>query len=107
MSEEDAILPSIQTIIALCAKVCGYFKNNYWYAYCGSARHRKCFQLLCTDYKQYHISVKCPKITRWLLLLDLDISIWYDDNSCIIRSEFLSFLFTEIKGHDDIFRIVI
>ena len=37
---------------------------------------------------KYHISVKRSKISRWLLLNDPDISIWYDGISCQIRSEF-------------------
>jgi len=79
MSEEDTIVPSVQTIVALDAKVYTYFKNKNWCVYCGSARHRKCFQ---------PFSVKCPKISRWLLLYDPDISIWYDHISFKIRSEF-------------------
>jgi hypothetical protein len=88
MSEEDTILPSVQTTMALDAKVYAYFKNKNWCIYCGSARHRKYFQPFCTDCRQYHVSVKYPKISRLLLLRDPDISIWYDDISCKIRSEF-------------------
>ena len=88
MSEEDTILPSVQTTMALDAKVHAYFKNKNWCVYCGSARHRKCFQTFCTDCTQYHISVKCPQISRWLLFNDPDISIWYDDISYKLRSEF-------------------
>jgi hypothetical protein len=61
MSEEDTTLPSFQTTMALDAKVYTYFKNKNWCVYCGSALHRKYFQLFCTDCKQYHIFVKCQK----------------------------------------------
>ena len=88
MSEEDTILSSVQTIMTLDTEVYAYFKNKNRCVYCGSARHRKYFQLFCTDCKQYHISVKCPKISRWLLLHNPYISICYDGVSCKIRSEF-------------------
>ena len=88
MSEEDKIFPSVQTTVTLDAEVYVYFKNKNWCVYCGSGRHRKCYQLCYTDCKQCHISVKYPKISRWLLLDDPDISIWYDDIFCKIRSEF-------------------
>jgi len=84
MSEENTIFPSVKTTTALDAKMYVYFKNKNWRVYCGSARHRKCFQQLCTDCKQYHISIKWPKISRWLLLHDPDISIWYDNIFCKI-----------------------
>ena len=87
-SEEDTILPSVQTTMTLNAEVHAYFKNKNWCNYCGSARHRKCFQPLCTDCTQYYISVKCSKISRWLLLHEPDISIWYEDISCKNRSKF-------------------
>ena len=80
MSEEDTILPTVQTTVALDAKVYVYFKNKNWCVYC--------FQPFFTDCKQYHISVKCPKLSRSLLLHNPDISIWYDDISCKIHSEF-------------------
>jgi len=88
MSEEDTILPSVQTNMALDAKIHAHFKNKNWYIYCGSSRHRKCFQPFRTDCTQYHISVKCPTVHRWLLLRDPDILIWYDDISCNFFTEF-------------------
>jgi len=87
MSEEDTILPSVQTTMALDAKVHAYFKNKNWCDYWDGSPARHC--TFCTDCfnTQYHISVKCPKISRWLLPHDPDISIWYDDSSCKIRFE--------------------
>jgi len=42
---------------------------------------------ICTDCKQYHLSVKCPKISRWLLRHDPLTSICYYDISRKICSE--------------------
>jgi hypothetical protein len=83
LPSEDTNLPSVQTTMELDAKVHAYFKNKNWCVYCDLARHRKFFQPYCTDCKLYH-----QKISRWLLLHDPDISVWFDDSSCKIRSKF-------------------
>ena len=88
MSAEDIILPSVRLASELTSEVYSFFRTKHWCVYCGLSNHLKCNQRFCNDCKEFHISVKCPKMSQWILSQHPAINNWYRTIRSEIRSDF-------------------